>query len=691
MDKVISCLKIWISKKGSIAEIKFNLPVSRSRGCLATYFHSSKKKLSINERSRRFQAVSEFAAVPVCECYPSPNFQNLLSRVMLPSNLNWKHLQDAAIHFCPLEYHLFLIEQFLQEIHETCDKENRMRDGSASDNSTTKDAEIKLNRNTTMQRLPLTIKNAISLTDLLQIVQSIAKKYVASNWLPYLDDINFKEILHAWQLKNTDFSRKSASAKSLPLENSGSSQKFLSIFGSAHQGRVEPAGNVSDDVKCLDVVQLECFLSAIRKELHNYLIPNWKYNRYFDRITYKSDFFGRRYSTEAIGLSIGTPSALFLQNSARLYQQANLENKFPFQSIPVNEELDGKINRVLGEAQNTSNPASDENLNAEVGIAGLDMLPNSSLSRSGFHFSTLQGIRESLEKYGMVIIRKGHTLSEIKKLQAGLHTINRTGKEMAEQLMSDDGNIHCHKPTLGRIHCLMRGTTLETYALKIQHLWMPILYSYLVTERFSKSVADNFKLIIHNSNGDISKISLPDEIKSGALSILSESNKTAKTVPGFPRLFLSSIEAVAADSLAISQSWHRETKRRGLTVFIPLAKISAEAENGCIEVLPGTHILRPENEPTLSTRISHLLRFFRCFEETNGPYSVNLDLGDVLICDSRLLHRALSNETWLTTPMLIMRYDYEEERFPGISLVDNRLARIVGKLATVVQKLYYSV
>ena len=86
----------------------------------------------------------------------------------------------------------------------------------------------------------------------------------------------------------------------------------------------------------------------------------------------------------------------------------------------------------------------------------------------------------------------------------------------------------------------------------------------------------------------------------------------------------------------IHQSWHRDTTYLSYVAIIPLVNINKK--NGCTEIIPDSTTLQPRQWRKGASAIQ----------------SVELNVGDILLFDGRLLHRGTANTSNRDRPVLIL-------------------------------------
>lgn len=207
----------------------------------------------------------------------------------------------------------------------------------------------------------------------------------------------------------------------------------------------------------------------------------------------------------------------------------------------------------------------------------------------------------------------------------------RKAGELGQWIKQKDSNVQMGRYTFGRLHCLIRGSPeFEPYGVAMHSSLAPLVHSFFQSE----------------------------EAKGG-------------------RVFLSEAQLIIADPLAEVQRWHVDAVGGpGLTALLPL--VNVPRDRGTQQFLPGSHHLQ-------DTSVSQAERLRNCWtalfathgvatvcaedargsEENTGSGGV-WAAGDVLVLDSRTLHRGLSNESFAAPiPMLIIRYDLTQSPAPG--------------------------
>jgi len=237
-----------------------------------------------------------------------------------------------------------------------------------------------------------------------------------------------------------------------------------------------------------------------------------------------------------------------------------------------------------------------------------------------------EGAASCLHTWGCVLLRGALTDKDVASLRdafgLGVGSTARKAGEVGRLLQGIDPNIQMGRYTVGRLHCLLRGSqTFEPLALAVHTALAPLVYAYF-----------------RNAGG------------------------------GNHRCFLSEAQLVVADPCAESQAWYvNSAGGPGLTVVVPLARITADT--GPYAMLPGTHVLLDANM-SLRERVRTCLSTL-C--STNGAVSVvdktssfAWEAGDALVLDGRMMHCALKNDSLgAPIPVLVLRYDLSESPPPG--------------------------
>ncbi|EKX74097.1 conserved hypothetical protein [Theileria equi strain WA] len=124
------------------------------------------------------------------------------------------------------------------------------------------------------------------------------------------------------------------------------------------------------------------------------------------------------------------------------------------------------------------------------------------------------------------------------------------------------------------------------------------------------------------------------------------------------------------DTLSYAEPWHRSNRRFGLNVVVPLDDI--DVNGGRIQFLTGTQGDSNKN-----------------FAYEIGPSGVDLEVGDILIYNSSILHRNTINETNVCRSMLIFTYDHTDTPPPGQGTTRSIFDKFYGNFVVGINKMFY--
>ena len=137
----------------------------------------------------------------------------------------------------------------------------------------------------------------------------------------------------------------------------------------------------------------------------------------------------------------------------------------------------------------------------------------------------------------------------------------------------------------------------------------------------------------------------------------------------WPNVVVSQCQFLASQPGSPAQFYHQDNAQRGLTVLIPLTAVSLPM--GPTQLLPGTHSLNPSS--SLAAAASLLPRLAR-----QEPCKAEAAFGQMLVYDSRTLHRGMANLSQQARPVLVLRYDHKHTPPPGQSLPYTFAMRALG-------------
>lgn len=202
------------------------------------------------------------------------------------------------------------------------------------------------------------------------------------------------------------------------------------------------------------------------------------------------------------------------------------------------------------------------------------------------------------------------------------------------------------EPSSGRRHFLLRGTALaERELVPLLSPLMPLIYRFFARQR-----PEDFPGLLLLREGGAASVSAGTPV---------------------PRLFVSECQLLVSDPGAVTQIWHRDNRRCGLTVIFPLTDVDDEV--GPTQLLPGTQHLASNGLAGLTGALPALAE--SAGAQTAGP----LQPGDALIYDARVLHRGLRNASYgRCRVVVVLRLDYTDTPPPGGTWLHTSLARLGG-------------
>ncbi|KAK1936006.1 hypothetical protein X943_000908 [Babesia divergens] len=246
------------------------------------------------------------------------------------------------------------------------------------------------------------------------------------------------------------------------------------------------------------------------------------------------------------------------------------------------------------------------------------ILPNKTEIRDGIEnlrpnrvlsLSTLDKIDRDLKKYGIAVIRNVFDKGDIQEIRHALHLKSSLARDAVFKIIETDPNVSALKYTRGRIHCMLRGTSFDRLLAPLQRFWIPVVYYTL-----GRSV------------------------------------------------YISNIQLISSDVMSFVEPWHRNNCKFGITVVVALDDINEK--NGRVQFLPGTHSKSSEVDPYKTGVSNH------SYSNHNvGKVAIDLKSGDVLIFDSRILHRYTINDSNRCQSCLVYAYDYRSTKPPGQGMI----------------------
>ena len=117
---------------------------------------------------------------------------------------------------------------------------------------------------------------------------------------------------------------------------------------------------------------------------------------------------------------------------------------------------------------------------------------------------------------------------------------------------------------------------------------------------------------------------------------------------GSPRVFLSDVSLIAADPLAVEDSWHATNGGSGVVVLVPLSP--HEKDNANIRFLPGSQ--------KAWDGLSGILQSFDRTLEMGGVTECPADCGDAIVMDARVM-RMTGPNTWFNKSKVWVAFHYD--------------------------------
>lgn len=373
---------------------------------------------------------------------------------------------------------------------------------------------------------------------------------------------------------------------------------------------------------------LDSFIDELYAYCYLYLLINYKRNNFFDFIKIKRSY--RHCSENAskdIGIEINNYLGIGGENGG-------------------GSESGGGISEVLDKNSNYINQASY--------VLNID---------------TINEIKKSLEKYGVVVLKNFLPKENVKKIKKELFLDSKNNVNVSPLLMDKDANVFCIRPTRGRQYCIIRNSKISDIFVNIQQYWLNIIYSYLPVGIYENI----FNIFDKNSilnNSELNKLNIKNEYND--------------------KLFISELQLLNNEPLSEIQSYHVDNGVSGLSIIMPLNKINEESGN--FEFFLGTHLfsylkengnLTTYNKGYKNSRIKKSIynfkRFMNIYYQTGSEFIPKVQETDLIIYDSRIIHRGMSNNLWVKNSSLIYRYDYKKYPPPGQDFIDIISYSFIGK------------
>ncbi|CXI59669.1 conserved Plasmodium protein, unknown function [Plasmodium berghei] len=369
------------------------------------------------------------------------------------------------------------------------------------------------------------------------------------------------------------------------------------------------------------------FIDELYAYCYLYLLINYKRNNFFDFIKIKRSY---RHCSENTSKDIG----IEINNYLGIGNENNRKNE------------QNNSSRFLNENSNYINQVSY--------VLNID---------------TINEIKKSLEKYGVVVLKNFLPKESVNKIKKELFLDSKNNVNVSPLLMDKDANVFCIRPTRGRQYCIIRNSKISDMFVNIQQYWLNIVYSYLPVGMYENIFSMFDKNIILN-NTELNKLNIKSEYND--------------------KLFISELQLLNNEPLSEIQSYHVDNGINGLSIIMPLNKINEESGN--FEFFLGSHLfsylkenvnLTTYNNGYRNSRIKKAIynfkRFMNIYYQTGSAFIPKVQETDLIIYDSRIIHRGMSNNLWLKNSSLIYRYDYKKYPPPGQDFIDIISYSFIGK------------
>jgi len=234
----------------------------------------------------------------------------------------------------------------------------------------------------------------------------------------------------------------------------------------------------------------------------------------------------------------------------------------------------------------------------------------------------------NLQENGLCLLKNAVESTVVERAREALQLDMTRATHTGQALKKQDPNVWMSRFTTGRLHCLLRGTTVEDLLAGWQTAWLPVVHEYMAT-------------------------------------------------PTGKRLFLSEIQLIVVDPLAETEVYHCDNRSApALSVYVPL--VDASKSLGGQQVLPGSHTLF-DGTRGLFQRVQGV---WRAICNSRGLVEFGVDQewrhGDALLLDSRTIHRATQNDSFLGSAVVVFRYDFKSAPPGSASTLAAATARAAG-------------
>lgn len=366
---------------------------------------------------------------------------------------------------------------------------------------------------------------------------------------------------------------------------------------------------------------LEQFLNEVYIYVYLYMVTNYKRNNFFDFIKIKRAY---RHCSENCGKDIG---------------------------LEVNSYLGFSNNKEKN--RTTATDQAEKSLNTEQNMNYVKEVTKV------LSIETVDEVMNSLRKYGVVVLKKVIPKEDIDKIKKELF-LQEKDKNVYAYLLNKDQNIFSIRPSRGRQYCILRNSKLSDVFVNIQQNWINMIYSYLPVGIFDNLFTYINKEMIVNKSIQLTNFHLNTE--------------------HYEKLYLSELQLINNEALSDVQSYHVDNGASGISVLLPLDKMNRESGN--FEFFLGSHNLNSINKEKLKKKVVNFKRFFDIYCKTGSSFVPEIEEQDIVIYDSKILHRGLSNNLWYKNSSLIYRYDYLKYPPPNQDFIDIFTYNILGKCIT---------
>mmetsp|Transcript_122615 Transcript_122615/g.281060 ORF Transcript_122615/g.281060 Transcript_122615/m.281060 type:complete len:329 (-) Transcript_122615:3-989(-) len=235
---------------------------------------------------------------------------------------------------------------------------------------------------------------------------------------------------------------------------------------------------------------------------------------------------------------------------------------------------------------------------------------------------------KNLQESGLCLLKNAVDTGLLERTREALQLDMTRATHTGQALKKQDPNVWMSRFTTGRLHCLLRGTTVEDFLHSWQTAWLPVVHEYLST-------------------------------------------------PTGKRLFLSEIQLIVVDPLAENETYHCDNRAApALSVYVPL--VDASQTLGGQQVLPGSHTLFDGSRGI----VQRVQGVWRAICKSRGPieFGTNEEWrhGDALLLDSRTIHRATQNDSFVGSAVVVFRYDFKSAPPGSASSLAAASARVAG-------------